>query len=199
MGIKTKKPPLAHWNYYLALEEDLEQVARYIEFTQKNFSTYSIELAHLMLAASSEVDVVLKALCKRVKPRKPCDNIDDYRKIITVEFPTFMEEKVSVDRFGLFYKPWENWKTDRNPNWWRSYNKVKHQRDLYFPDANLKNVLNSIGALLITVTYYYRAVLSEDPVETLDMKEVNEKLVPEPKLLRLKEDYYYKYVIASGQ
>ena len=46
MGIQEQES-LLHWNYYLALESDLEKVARYIEFTQDNFGAYSIELAHI--------------------------------------------------------------------------------------------------------------------------------------------------------
>jgi hypothetical protein len=49
-----------HWNYFLAIESDLENLSRYIEFIDTNFKTYSIELAHLLLASSSEIDVVLK-------------------------------------------------------------------------------------------------------------------------------------------
>jgi len=63
--IKTGET-LLHWNYFLALESDLERVSRYIEFDKANFKTYSIELAHLLLAASSEVDVVAKTLCQRI-------------------------------------------------------------------------------------------------------------------------------------
>jgi hypothetical protein len=40
-----------HWNYFIALERDLETTTRYVEFTPANFSTYSIEFAHLLFAA----------------------------------------------------------------------------------------------------------------------------------------------------
>lgn len=36
MGIQEEES-LLHWNYFLAIESDLEKVARYIEFTQDNF------------------------------------------------------------------------------------------------------------------------------------------------------------------
>jgi len=58
-------PKLLHWNYFLVLESDLEHISRYIEFTTDNFKVYSQEFAHILLAASSEVDVVLKSLCKK--------------------------------------------------------------------------------------------------------------------------------------
>src|SRR5437879_880483 len=57
-----------HWNYFLALEKDLEVVSRYVEFGSQNFDTYSIEFAHLLFAAVSEVHVIAKLLCKRLAP-----------------------------------------------------------------------------------------------------------------------------------
>ena len=41
-----------HWNYFLALERDMEVVARYVGFAVPNFQVYSIELAHLLFAAA---------------------------------------------------------------------------------------------------------------------------------------------------
>jgi hypothetical protein len=48
----------------------LENVSRYIEFIDANLDTYSIELAHLLLASSSECDVVFKELCALLSPKK---------------------------------------------------------------------------------------------------------------------------------
>lgn len=46
---------------------------------------------------------------------------------------------------GLSFKPWLNWASDKNPTWWQSYNKVKHNRDAHFDEATLKNALNALG------------------------------------------------------
>ncbi len=50
MGIQQKET-LLHWNYFLAIESDLEKVSRYIEFAENNYGVYSIELAHLLLTS----------------------------------------------------------------------------------------------------------------------------------------------------
>jgi hypothetical protein len=68
MGIQLTGLPKLHWNYFLALERDLEVVSRYVEFTDDNNETYSIELAHLLFAAASEADVIAKLLCKQLDP-----------------------------------------------------------------------------------------------------------------------------------
>lgn len=134
--IKVSKS-LIHWNYFLALERDLETTSRYIEFIEANFETYSIELAHLLLASSSEIDVVIKGLCALIAPGEKRENIDDYRKIIKSHLPEFIDESIFINRYGISLKPWDNWLGEVNPNWWRSYNKVKHERDIYFDQANL--------------------------------------------------------------
>jgi hypothetical protein len=46
MNFKVPDNIRPHWNYFLALEKDLETVSRYIEFSRDNLNTYSIELAH---------------------------------------------------------------------------------------------------------------------------------------------------------
>lgn len=46
MGIQLSGKPKLHWNYFLALERDLETVSRYVEFTPDNYKIHSIELAH---------------------------------------------------------------------------------------------------------------------------------------------------------
>lgn len=193
MAIKVEES-LLHWNYFIALESDLEQVSRYIEFDSKNFKTYSIELAHLLLASSSEVDVIAKGVCNLVEPNKPAENINHYQDTITRNIPDFSKEQIFVPRFSLTLKPWSNWKSGTNPLWWRSYNNVKHQRNDHFEDANLKNVLNSIAGLLVVVFYYYKLKFSqEDP--SIRNRDVTRKLIPESGFLRLDESYYYGHLL----
>lgn len=182
---------LLHWNYFIALESDLDQVSRYIEFHRKNYSTYSIELAHLLLASASEVDVISKSICLLVDPNSSAENINDYREIITQHISPFSKERVFIPRFGITLRPWFKWnkKGGDNPLWWRSYNNVKHQRDDHFNDANLKNVLDAIGGLLIVEFYFYKLKFSQsDP--KIKLQDVTRRLIPESRLLRLDEKYY---------
>jgi len=46
-----------HWKLFSwPLKAIWTKTSRYVEFCGANFSTFSIELAHLLLAAASEVD-----------------------------------------------------------------------------------------------------------------------------------------------
>ncbi|MCH7827205.1 MAG: hypothetical protein IIC75_04405 [Bacteroidetes bacterium] len=194
--IEVKKTTL-YWNYYLALEKDLEVVARYIEFSESNWNTYSIELARLLLAVSSEVDVVIKEICKMLDPSARNNNIVEYKKTIKEYLPALISETVYLNRYGLKFQPWIKWDKQDSPNWWQSYNKVKHERNQYYEKANLQNILNAFGALLITNIYYYKAKKEKEENNNVHFKEVTRYLVPESTLLRLAEDYYYDNLIVG--
>jgi hypothetical protein len=74
---------------------------------------------------------------------------------------------------------------------------VKHQRSDYFEEANLKNALNSLGALLITVFYFYKLKFGTDISDPDGNREVTIRLKPEPSFLRLQETYYYESLWAG--
>jgi len=189
--------PKHHWNYFLAIAQDLEFISRYIEFCENNQDVYSIELAHIMLSASSEIDVVMKLLCGLADNTKPVNNINDYKAIIKSELPELINEEISINRFGLTYKPWINWEGDQNPDWWKSYNCVKHQRNDHFNEANLKNTINAVGALLIVVVYYYKFEFQKEAGHEVPLKDVTRNLVPTSSFLKISnEDYYYNTLIA---
>lgn len=195
MGIEAK-PAKLHWNYFLALEKDMEAASRYVEFNEANFSVYSIELAHLLFTAASEVDVVAKLLCGEINAAASPSNINEYKGILLPAIPDLPEAEVFVPRYGLSFKPWSNWAGQRSPLWWRSYNNVKHERDAHFSEATLKNSLNALGALLILIYHYYSRKLAVPPAQALSPKDTTRELEPDSTLLRLREDHYYSHVIA---
>jgi hypothetical protein len=187
-----------HWNYFLAIEQDLAKVSRFIEFCEPNLKVFSIELAHLLFAAASEVDVLAKCICEIINPKHARKDINDYRVIIMgmaskkarlgePYYPDVSKMEVRVPRYGLTFLPWENWAKGQNPDWWRSYNRVKHERNKYFQEATLQNALNALGALLIFNLYYYR-LPTRDPI--FHPKSTTRQLVPESTFLRFPESYY---------
>jgi len=184
-----------HWNYFLALERDLEGVSRYVEFAKPNFAVYSIELAHLLFASASEVDIIAKLLCQTLAAAKPRENINDYRPILTAGFTDLVTKEVFVPRYGLTLTPWYNWSGRTNPDWWKSYNNVKHQRDTHFQEATLHHALNALGALLIVTYFYYSYSLSGVTGQRLAAKDTTRELEPQSTLLRLAPDHYYDTLI----
>ena len=166
---------LIHWSYFLALEEDVQRLSRFVEFNPNNFATFSLEMAHLLLASCSEVDVVLKMLCKPFAP--DAQNEADYRSSIPKQLPNFTKIGVEMKRYALILQPWQSWDSNQTPTWWTAYNKVKHERDSHYEKANLENVLQTMAGLLISNLYLYRDLANAG------------KLCPWPELFQLEDKY----------
>jgi hypothetical protein len=178
MGIKTQKIE-PHWNYLLAIERDLDEISRFVEFDEKNFDCFSIEIARLLLASAAEVDVVCKRICKDIDPKSKANNINKYRTEIVAAFPCIPQFQIILPRFGLTLTPWDEWgKPNGVPFWWNAYNKIKHHRDSEYHKAALKNVLNSVAGLFIMVLYLYKD------------KAKRGELLPSPQLLRVEDSHY---------
>ncbi len=178
MGVQSRKVK-AHWNYFLAIERDLEVLSRYVDFDERNFKCFSIEIAKILLSAAAEVDVVCKQICKNLKRSSKANNIDKYRAEMGTKLPAIAGFGVQLPRFGLTLHPWDEWKKKNGvPHWWTAYNKIKHNRHSDYHQANLKNALNATAGLLVVVLYLYpeKAGLGE--------------LVPLPQLLRPDEAHF---------
>lgn len=167
----------AHWNYLLAIEGDLERLSRFIEFDERNFDCFSIEISRILLASGAEVDVVCKQICKKLNSSSFANGINRYRDEICAVYPHIPDFEVLLPRYGLTLTPWDNWNQPNGvPIWWTAYNKIKHHRDSEYHRANLKNALNAICGLFIMVLYLYKEKAEEG------------ELAPNPKLLFVNEN-----------
>jgi hypothetical protein len=149
-----------HWSLFEVIDEDLHSFSRQVEFAQANFPTYSVTLLRLYLSICSEIDVIGKLLCQRIGatlPNKP--NMDDYRQNLHSKYPHLWELKIKIRPMAFAIWPWDRWSQNQNPDWWQKHQKVKHQRDLFFPDANLENVLHAAAGLLLFLTYWHQPEL----------------------------------------
>lgn len=61
-----------------------------------------------------------------------------------------------MSRYDIELKPWESWDKGENPNWWSSYNNVKHERNRFYNEATLGNSLNVAAGLLCGLLYLFR-------------------------------------------
>ena len=178
MGILQEHSYLSHWNYFLALERDVEHLSRYVEFSTNNWDAYSLEMARIILAAASEADVLLKSLSARVCPEAKAENILGYKEVLAESFPDIPMFEVLLPRWGLNLTPWSNWANNEVPLWWTAYNKVKHHRDNEFHRANLHHTLNAVAALYVINLYFYR----DQAVEA--------KLIPMQSLFRPSNEHF---------
>jgi hypothetical protein len=185
------------WNYFLALERDLETISRYIELNQENYSAYSIELARLLMAACAELDVLFKDLCWHCNVDSEPSNISHYTEILFKKYPELNHTTLVCPRYGLIFKPFSDWSKSSSPSWWAANNKVKHKRDTYFHLANLGNCLDAIAALFwVNVQsnyqmHYHYARSLDDHVNPPDLTHTFKTLVPSATLLQLNDPWMY--------
>ena len=168
-----------YWQFFVALESDLEATTRYVECCEDNYNTYSVAYAQIILSAGSEVDVVSKLLCNKVESTSKAENINDYRKILHSKYQRLHELQILIPRYNnnLPLTPWNSWVSDENPDWWKRYNNIKHQRHNLYKEANLKNALFSVSGLFSLVLYYYHEELRANDLQ------------PWPKLLTINPEW----------
>lgn len=159
---------LVHWRYFLSLERDVELLKNYIEISEGNYETYSMELFKILQLACSEVDSVLRVLCKVVDPTTDYHDeatfsgkINLYKATVMAHFPRIYEAEVLIAGLNNPLKPWTEWQNINSPEWWKGYNKAKHYRHSSYKSANLKNMLMAMSALMVAILYLYRHVKNE--------------------------------------
>ena len=145
-----------HWDYYVSLTNDFEEISHYVEIHPDNFETYSIAFTRLFLSAGSEVDVVAKMLCKKYNSSSKAENIIGYRKELRKQEPKISTITIIMKRYGLEFIPWQAWgQGNTNPQWWKNYNNVKHNRNTRYKEANLEMCLQSLAGLCVLLAYLY--------------------------------------------
>lgn len=151
-----------YFDYYLELENDFFDTESYVTIEEDNYKTYSIQYTKLYLSICGEIDCILKELCRNIDSTNIANSINSYYPIVTKSFENFKQEGVYFKKEKIELYPWEEWKEELSPKWWKYYNKIKHQRldeepdtnTPYYKFANLENVLNALAALYIVEQYY---------------------------------------------
>lgn len=166
-----------HWSYYLVLEKDFLDTERYISFDFgdnylydsqhtvtdcANSTTFSNEFVKQYQAICSEVDVILKSICKELG-NTSANSMPDYTNLILNQWSNLPNPKVRMNVIEL--QPFKNWSPNpvyNSPDWWSPYNRVKHERLENFRDANLKNVANALAGLYILESYLVKFIGDRD-------------------------------------
>ncbi len=170
-----------HWEYYMVLEKDFLEIERYVSFelgdnflytthaanaTEKgNSECYSNEFIKQYQAICSEIDVILKSICKEINASSTADNRAHYTNEVLSVWTSITNQKVKMH--GIELQPFINWailsgNNIQSPDWWTPYNKVKHQRLSNYKQANLKNTINALAGLYILEQYFVKFIGDRD-------------------------------------
>jgi len=117
------------------------------------------------------------------------ENIYHIRTILSRESPRITTENIYIPRYGLTLdSPLERFAKASSPLWWESYNKVKHERNSHFKEANLQNALLALASLKIVILYYQQ---KKNNVLYEVRWAIDYDLKPESTLLRFDPRFYY--------
>lgn len=170
-----------YWRFFLKAENDFINILSFIEFHPNNFQAHSIEFVRLFLSLGSEVDTILKLICSQKEDLTQYPEMKDYINYMNKHHPRFYDNQVLIPAYQYPIIPWEKWKDNSSPDWWTSYNKLKHNRAKEFKRANLENTLNALAGLYILLLAYYKSEFSANHFsvdnELLDFEGTSKKYV----------------------
>ncbi|MCW4010534.1 MAG: hypothetical protein NWF05_07940 [Candidatus Bathyarchaeota archaeon] len=147
------------------LERQFVDFLNYVPYLDGNESVYSFRLANLILAIGAHVDSAFKEMfrCpnfldkfpetfKKVQDGKAA--MQDYREL---------ENEYDLSKRIVIFKrlpnheyicPFQQFEKSTSPDWWKSYNGIKHEFSLNFKKANLRHVKEALaGAFLLNVVH----------------------------------------------
>lgn len=165
-----------HWSYYLVLEKDFLDTERYISFEfgdnylydshqvidYGNSNTFSNEFVKQYQAICSEIDVILKSICKELG-NTVANEMPQYTDLVLNQWNKLPDQKVKMKDIEL--QPLKNWSSNlayKSPDCWKPYNCIKHERLENFRKANLKNVTNALAGLYILELYFVKFIGDRD-------------------------------------
>ncbi len=138
----------------------LAVVLRYLEPATANLDAFGHELRHLLVLACTEVETGLKAVLNANGVAGDHLNVRDYRRLL--EPMRLGEWRVELPSYPEFpelqpFADWPDGPEHYGPKWWRDHNAVKHNREVALSQATLRNVLDSMAAVYITVAAQFGA------------------------------------------
>lgn len=144
-----------NWNYFLMLEKEVEATFDFVEPSKKNYSTFSISYAKLILSICGEFDSLLKDYCKDLssKNKRPSNIQECFDVLKRYNSLNVINTTIKLTRYkSIQLKPFDQWSSSsgyKKLSWWGCYNSIKHNRLTQFELANLENCLNALAALFI--------------------------------------------------
>lgn len=147
------------WPFYLRLEKEFIETLNYVDFSEDNFLTYSIEYEKQLLSICSEIDILCKMLCNEIDATKNPSKINQYAEILC-GYENLTTIKISFEINKQEYIPFDGWTISDSPTWWKAYNRVKHDRlkDDNYKKGNLENVFKALTGLYLLNRVYFRII-----------------------------------------
>lgn len=145
-----------YWRYYLSIEKMMKNTSQYVCPSKQNKNTYSDEFMKIILLSCSEIDSILKVICKEnnVILKDKDYNMYEYAKVLEKQddikdwaFSPVCDTSNRDESFVYFpFKNLNPQKPYAGLSWWESYQKLKHNRVENAIIGNLENAVYAITA-----------------------------------------------------
>jgi len=198
------------WELYRGMESAFMTFLDYVPFLEGNETVYSPKLLALIQQIGNYVDSAFKEMaryrgfthnsdCETIRKNKDNSkivNIGLYRE--TFETPYCLssaevEAKVLLKRRRLV--PFEEFKQDTSPEWWKIYQKLKHDLSVHLPKANLTNTFRALaGAFVLNVVHIPSAL------KLIEYGVMKAQITTDPNAPMMHLDKYHReMIIKTGQ
>lgn len=176
-----------YWSYYLSIEDMLKKTRQYVSASNENRNTYSDEFSKIILLSCSEIDSILKLMCrmKGITYEERRYNMLVYSEVL-LQFEHIKEMAYSPDIYtannekALIVFPFKYLdKSDKcaGLKWWNDYQKIKHNR---LDNAKRGDLFTAVSAV---VAHYILLRYLADFLDNANGKDY------------VKENYYSRYLI----
>lgn len=177
-----------YWSYYLSIERMLEDTRRFVAASYENKNTYSDEFAKIILLSCSEIDSILKIICKLkgVEKKDSEYNMKLYVQVLS-EFKNIREIAYSpdlstyIDEKALIvypFKEMDKHKKYGGLEWWSAYQALKHNRLESATSGNLYNAVSSVVAHYTLIRILIEFLHDYDGKEYVDKHNISEYFIP---------------------
>lgn len=142
-----------YWDIFLSIEDDMIGVTKFFDRCIDNNHVYSIQFEKIILVSCSTIEHILKDMMSynQIKSK----GIKNYIEMLRVHYPHIYRCKVYIPRFESMIEPFKD--LERNDtstiDWWKSYNKIKHDPTKGLSNATFDNATKSMAALYILIFY----------------------------------------------
>jgi len=165
------------WNNYKSIESEFLRFLEYVPYHKSNIHMYSPKLTGYLLQVGGYVDSAFKEMAnyfhltalvkkkdgtyRRARKNELIDSIVDsfavWETIYRLSSNNGGRLIAKLDFGDKELTPFGSFSSSsfEGLEWWKAYNKVKHEYSLHYKKANIGNVLDGLaGAFLLNVVHY---------------------------------------------
>lgn len=177
-----------YWSYYKSIENMFITTMQYVSPSKANKETYSDEYTKIIFLCGSEIDSILKLICKleNILPEYKNFKMKDYAEIferyISLKTECYCPRcMTSVDEESLMITPFNKIQIGikySGLDWWEDYQSLKHNRMENAKKGNLQNAASMLTAHYILIRFLIKYLGKNYGINYVKEHNVSSFLIP---------------------